>query len=206
MTMGRTPAGRPGTPQFPPTLPSTSVDPGQLVRISGHPRHEPRFGRRGANRFDDPNPHADQRYGTCYFGLSLAVALAETLLHDRTPRAGWFTVAPSLLHARYVISFHGAPLLLANLTGAALKRLGGNAALTGNASYKLAQRWSAAIHAHSDAVDGIVYMSRHKNDERAVVLFDRAAHKLHVTAAVALDRHPDFGAVIAALSIRAASV
>ena len=35
-----------------------------------------------------------------------------------------------------------------------------------------------ALHQHPEQVDGLVYMSRHVNDERAVVVFDRAAQKL----------------------------
>ena len=35
-----------------------------------------------------------------------------------------------------------------------------------------------AVHQHPEAVDGFLYMSRHVNTDRAVVLFDRARPKL----------------------------
>lgn len=38
--------------------------------------------------------------------------------------------------------------------------------------------WSRALHDHPERVDGLLYMSRHINDAHAVVVFDRAAHKL----------------------------
>ena len=35
-----------------------------------------------------------------------------------------------------------------------------------------------AVHQHPEAVDGILYMSRHLNTDKALVLFDRARPKL----------------------------
>lgn len=102
-----------------------------------------------------------------------------------------------------MIRFDGIPLTLANLTGVSLKRLGGHAGLTGTASYVTPKRWSAAIHAHPDDVDGFVYMSRHVNDEKAVVLFDRARGRLHMTVATSLSQHPQFGQVATDLAIGA---
>lgn len=64
------------------------------------------------------------------------------------------------------------------------------------------KRWSAAIHAHADNVDGFLYMSRHKNDEKAVVLFDRARAKLTLITAESLLGHPDFGQAGTDLFIR----
>jgi hypothetical protein len=130
------------------------------------------------------------------------VAVAETVLHDLKPRRGWFIVPLSVLAARYVVRFTGKPLILADLTGAALKRLGGHAQLTGSSSYTTSKRWAVAIHDHPDNVDGFVYMSRHKNDEKAVVLFDRAQTKLTMLDAKVLLKHPDFGQAGTDLYIR----
>lgn len=199
--MAKTALRLPARPSLPAALAVVRVDPATLFRISGHDTGEPYFGRWNTNRFDDPNPDPAARYGTCYLGGSLAVAVAETILHDRTAIDGRFPVDSSIIKARFVVRFVGEPLLLADLTGTALKRLGGHAGLTGTPSYATPKRWSAAIHAHPDNVDGFVYMSRHLNDEKAFVLFDRARHKLRMAAATPLHLHPAFGQVATDLAI-----
>jgi len=50
-------------------------------------------------------------------------------------------------------------------------------------------------------VDGFVYMSRHLNDEKAIVLFDRARYKLKMVSATLLHEHSDFGQVATDLAI-----
>lgn len=173
------------------------LNPDKLIRISRHNTGEPYFGKSGGNRFDDPEPEQAKRYGTCYFGLSLSVAVAETLLHNEEPVRGHFVVHPDEIALRYVIRYAGKTLTLADLTGAALRRAGAHAQLTGTPNYKIPQKWSKAIHQNNhDAVDGFVYMSRHLNTEKAVVLFDRAASKLSMVSAEPLDHHPALGPVI----------
>lgn len=194
----------PAAPGLPASLTTAEVEPADLYRVSRHDTGEPYFGRANANRFDDANPDPEARYGTCYFGTSLAVAVAETVLHDLKPRHGCFQVDVASIESRHVLRFEGETLILADLTGAALKRIGGHAGLTGTASYATTKRWSAAIHDHPDKVDGFLYMSRHKNDEKAVVLFDRAESKLHMCEATPLHEHPEFGQVGTDLCIKAA--
>lgn len=195
----------PAMPGLPDTLSKVEVAPASLFRVSRHATGEPYFGRWNANRFDDPNPDLAARYGTCYLGTSLAVAVAETVLHDLKPRNGGFRVDVASIESRYVLRFEGDLLVLADLTGAALKRIGGHAGLTGTASYTTTKRWSVAVHAHPDRVDGFLTMSRHKNDEKGVVLFDRAADKMHMCEATPLHEHPEFGQVGAELCIRASA-
>lgn len=204
--MARAPLRLPAGPSLPDTLQTISVDPNGLFRVSGHDTGEPYFGRWNANRFDDPAPDPAARYGTCYLGTSLAVAVAETLLHDLQPRRGCFVVDVATIKSRFVLRFEGAPLVLADLTGAALKRIGGHAGLTGTSSYATSKRWSRAVYTHPDTVDGFIYMSRHKNDEKAVVLFDRASGKLRLREATPLHLHPGFGQVGADLCIYSARV
>jgi hypothetical protein len=175
-----------------------SVDPGKLIRVSRHTTNEPYFGNSRRNRFDDPLG----QYGTCYFGMSLAVAVAETLLHDRVPKRGVFPVPAIEITSRFVIEFKGRPLNIAMLKGSELKRLGGHAGLSGTSYYKTPQAWSSVIYNHRDQVDGFLYMSRHKDDEEAIVLFDRAAHKVKMTRAIPLAAHPDFGQVATDFNIR----
>ena len=132
------------------------------------------------------------------------MALAETLLHDRKPIRNCFMVELAVIRSRFVIRYQGQSLILADLTGAALRRLGGHAQLSGASSYKTTKAWSAAIHAHPDQVDGLLYMSRHKNDEKALVLFDRCQASLSMTSATPLSTHPDLGKAANLLGIRSA--
>lgn len=164
-------------------LETVAVDPSALVRISRHATGEPYFGYSGGGRFDDPLPHGDHPFGTCYLGADLTVALAETLLHDAWPRRGRFKVSLDDIQSRFLVrTVGGQPLKLARLTGTALKALVGSSELSsccqGTKPYAMPQRWSRALHDHPERVDGLLYMSRHINDAHAVVVFDRAAHKL----------------------------
>jgi hypothetical protein len=163
------------------SIPLRTVEllPARLLRISRFGSGEPFFGRAAANRFDDPGRVKSRRFGTCYLGCSLEVAIAETVLHDELPEAGGFSVAVTEIESRWLVRFKGGNALkLADLTGAALKTLVGSGGISTIMPYDVPQRWAAALHAHPDAVDGLVYMSRHVNDERAVVVFDRAAARL----------------------------
>ncbi|QEI07717.1 RES family NAD+ phosphorylase [Pigmentiphaga aceris] len=165
------------------------IDPATLFRVSGHATGEPYFGRSGGNRFDD----AEKQYGTCYVALSLVTALAESLLHDLTPRAGQYRISAEDIERRFVHSFEGPALRLANLTGASLNRLGGHGELSGTPSYEIPQAWSKAIFDHAAGVDGFIYMSRLMNTEKAMVLFQRGnSLALRAKPPSALTRHPDY--------------
>ena len=156
-------------------LPVTPIHPAQLIRISRRGTGEPYFGKSGLNRFDDPRtslPPA-QRFGACYFGLSLSCAFAETVLHDRVAQRGGFALPMTELDRR-VLQFSGRPLQLANLTGAHLKRLGADGSLSTIMPYGLPQAWALALHQHPAQVDGFLYVSRHLNNECAAIVFDRA--------------------------------
>jgi hypothetical protein len=190
-------------PHLPLSLTTVNVDPAGLIRVSNHNTGEPYFGKSGWNRFDDPHLVLSARYGTSYFGESLSVAVAETLLHDRTPSAGYFYIEPTRIAQAYVVEFTGSPLKILDLTGPELRRMGGHAGLTGTPHYKTPQNWSSAIHNHLDQVDGFLYMSRHLNNEKALVLFERASSKLTMARATPLGSHPDFGSVATSLYIRA---
>ena len=167
-------------------LPIVEIEVSRLVRVSRRSTGEPYFGRTGANRFDDPGHPKAQRYGTCYCGLDLQVAMAETLLHDEVPVHGRFALAYSEFADRYRVRFDGTRLRLANLTGADLKAFAGDGSLSTIVPYDVPQQWSRAIHRHPDGVDGILYVSRHVNTKKAVVLFDRAQGKLGAASYVPL--------------------
>ena len=63
-----------------------------------------------------------RRFGTCYLGVSLCGAIAETVLHDLMPEGGHFIVPPGELESKHVIRFQGGIPRLAKLTGVSLKR------------------------------------------------------------------------------------
>jgi hypothetical protein len=106
------------------------------------------------------------------------VAIAETILHDEMPVRGRFEVAAQEIEDRHCVRFRGESLTLVDLTGTALKALIGTGAISTTMPYDVPQRWSSALHRHPVGADGIVYMSRHVNNERGVVVFDRAKAKL----------------------------
>lgn len=117
------------------------------------------------------------------------------------PQAGFFPVQIATLNSRHVLNFSGQPLKLADLTGASLKRLGAHAGLAGSGNYAVTQKWSAAIHAHPERVDGFIYMSRQLNTEKAVVLFDRSRSKIAIASKVALTACPGFARAAVNLGI-----
>lgn len=114
-----------------------------------------------------------RRFGTCYLGLGLTVAIAESLLHNAEPERGRFEVLVSEVEAHYVFRFSGQDLRLANLTGTPLLLLNGNGELSGTTDYTLTQQWARAVYDHPEHVDGFLYMSRRVNDSVATVLFER---------------------------------
>lgn len=160
------------------TLQTKTVQVSRLYRISRHSTGEPFFGQSTANRFDDPLRTVSKRYGTCYCGLDLDTAIAETILHDELAVRGQFAISFSDFSSRHLVRFTGGALVLADLTGPSLKTLGGDGSISTIVPYRLPQLWSRAVHRHPSVVDGIYYISRHLNDRPAVVIFDRARHKL----------------------------
>ncbi|MHB1077182.1 RES family NAD+ phosphorylase [Thiobacillus sp.] len=172
------------------------LNPSQLIRLSPSSSGEPYFGVAGANRFDDYRKPKSGRFGTCYLGTSLSVAFAESVLHDEVAVKGKFAIATQRLEGRYVVLFSGDDLTLADLTGVSLKRLGADGAISAITPYDIPQRWSVALHKHPALIDGFLYVSRHLNTGKAVVLFDRAKSKLK---AEKYERLPDYpGALRAA--------
>ena len=75
---------------------ATIVKPERLFRVSEYTVDKPYFGWSGRNRFDAPRP-AKPVFGASYLGMSLHVAVAESLLHDEEPVDGRFLVAPGRL-------------------------------------------------------------------------------------------------------------
>lgn len=114
----------------------------------------------------------DGSYGVLYAAKRPQGAFAETFL--RQP--GHTQLAADLIARKaYVTLAVTRPLRLINLHGPGLARLGATAEVThGGLPYAAPQAWSAAIHAHPLAADGIAYKARHDDREICYALFDRA--------------------------------
>ncbi|WP_168160022.1 RES family NAD+ phosphorylase [Steroidobacter denitrificans] len=162
------------------------------------PATEPYFGKTGGNRFDDPL----RAFGVCYAGDHLTVAFAETILHDALPASGGFTVAESKLADRHVTNFHGSPLVLVDLTGASLKRLGGTNEISSEHPYATTQQWARAVYEHPQKVDGIYYVSRHMNTRFAYALFDGSMTKISAGVPATLMAHRDYADVLKVFNVQ----
>lgn len=144
----------------------------------------------------------------CYLGCgeprtALLTAFAESVLHDQTATRGGFDVATTELDARWIVRFTGrAKLHVANLTGAALKRLGLDGRISTEVPYDIPQAWSAAIASHPDAPDGIAYVSRHHNSGIAVALFDRSGRKLKARSYTPISKSPHFDDLVSEFELR----
>ncbi|MES2264619.1 MAG: RES family NAD+ phosphorylase [Pseudomonadota bacterium] len=183
-------------------LPVSYVAPEKLVRVSGYTSGEPFFGQSGANRFDAPGCAAGTpEFSSCYLGFSLSVAIAESILHDEIPVNGKFRIAETTLTSKHVLRFQGANLRLLLLAGVNLKRLDGNADLSGTSDYTVSQQWSLAVHRNPANYDGFIYMSRHLNTEKAVILFDRARSKIAMASSTVLVATPGFATAAKAFGI-----
>jgi hypothetical protein len=160
-------------------LRAKQILPSKLYRSGPRNSGEPYFGRTASNRFDSPS----KAYGTCYLGLDLHTAIAETLLHDLKPVNGQFQVASEVFASRWIVRFENIDnqkLKLADLTGIGLLRAGGNAALSAVVPYDIPQQWSHQVFTHPANFDGIHYLSRKLNDRPAVVLFDKPQTKAKI--------------------------
>ena len=148
-----------------------------LVRLSRHPATEP-YWSAGVHRFDDPEPDRADAFGTCYTASSIEVAFAESVIHESGRFVGGsYEVSAAELTERSVMRFacqRRKTLVLADLTGAALKSLGLNNDISASADYSASQAWAQAIHDASPRWDGIRYVSRQMNKGFAYAIFERS--------------------------------
>jgi len=173
----------------------------QLVRLSRFPRTEPYYSR-GQFRFDGPGAGEPGSFGTCYLGLGLDVAFAESVIHDASWwHDGQYEIPSRQLRARHVVTLHrmaadtatddvGSSLhdeartpvvTLADFTADALKRLGLNNDISAGDDYTVSMAWARAVHASDARCDGILYVSRQMNGGKAVALFERGGAGLEAS-------------------------
>ncbi|MEB3191311.1 MAG: RES family NAD+ phosphorylase [Snowella sp.] len=126
------------------------------------------FDRSGNGRFDGP----DQSYGLLYvgdqyssfiecFGRTFDGAVTVTALRNRN----LFKIKSD------------RPLVLADLTGPGLVRMGIDARIS-SGDYEYCRIWGQHIWKHPQAVDGIRYRSRHDDSVYSIGLFDRVRDHL----------------------------
>ena len=153
------------------------IEVASLVRLSRHPATEP-FWSAGVYRFDDPEPGRAGAFGTCYTASSIKVAFAESVIHESGRFVdGSYEVPAAELTERSVVRFacdRRKSLVLADLTGVALKSLGLNNDISASADYTSSQAWAQAIHGASSRWDGIRYVSRQMNKGFAYAIFERS--------------------------------
>jgi hypothetical protein len=153
------------------------IEVASLVRLSRHPATEP-YWSAGVYRFDDPGPGSYGRFGTCYTASNIEVAFAESVIHECGRFIGGSYEVPTVeLTERWVVRFTcegRKALVLADLTGAALKSLGLNNDISASANYLTSQAWAQAIHGANAAWDGIRYVSRQMNKGFAYAIFERS--------------------------------
>jgi len=152
------------------------IEVASLVRLSRNPATEP-YWSAGVYRFDDPEPGHPGAFGTCYAASSVEVAFAESVIHESGRFVGSsYEVPAAELTERSVVRFTCArrkTLVLADLTGAALKSLGLNNDISASADYTMSRTWARAIHGASTRWDGIRYVSRQMNKGFAYAVFQR---------------------------------
>lgn len=155
----------------------TRVDVASLVRLSRYPATEP-YRSTGVYRFYDPDPGSAGAFGTCYTASTIEVAFAESVIHECGRFVtGSYEVSTAELTERSVVRFaceRRKTLVLADLTGAALKALGLNNDISASADYTTSQAWARAIHNSSPRWDGIRYVSRQMNKGFAYAIFERS--------------------------------
>ena len=148
-----------------------------LVRLSRWPATEP-YWSAGVYRFDDPEPERAGAFGTCYAASSIEVAFAESVIHEAGRFvAGSHEVPAAELTERSVVRVRcewRKTLVLADLTGAALKSLGLNNDTSAPSDYTTTQAWGQAIHDASPRWDGVRYVSRQMNKGFADAIFERS--------------------------------
>lgn len=163
---------------FEDSLRPLKIEVASLVRLSRHQATEP-YWSAGVYRFDDPAPSRVGAFGTCcYTASSIEVAFAESVIHESGRFVGGsYEVPAAELTERSVVRFacqRRKTLVLADLTGAALKSLGLNNDISASADYTASQAWAQAIHGASSRWDGIRYVSRQMNKGFAYAIFERS--------------------------------
>ncbi len=150
-------APTPGT--FEHLLQAVHVPADSLLRLTRYPNTEP-YWSRGRYRFD--GPAAPGGFGTCYAASDVTVAFCESVIHE----SAWFNngrwvVPADDLTSRHIVTLQRPEqptLVLADLTGQALKQLGLNNDISASDDYAASMAWAQAIHDGDTRWDGLLYV------------------------------------------------
>lgn len=126
------------------------------------------FDKTGKGRFDGPK----QGYGIMYVGddqFGTWVECYARVLGDKNFRG----VSKKDIQERdlYIVTSN-RPLILADLTGSSLTKIGVDARIS-SGSYPMSRKWARAIYLHPQKLDGIRYRSRHDDNRYLYGLFDQ---------------------------------
>ena len=130
----------------------------------------PGLGRPG--RFHPINDRSGKTIPTLYAADRINGVLSETVFHSVV--AGGI-VLRAQLEGRYIAEIElREDLLLANLTGHGLRRLGLNRSQLlecGPAHYAATARWAEAVHGSNGDISGMLWVSRQFDTSKALVVF-----------------------------------
>ena len=155
------------------------------------------------SRFSDPRRRINEnRFGVLYLGQSLKVCFLEAILRDlRNGSVGDFPLNESELHTRQFARIGiERDLVLVDLRGDALVRMGIPSDVARGARQTLARYWSVAFYEHPESHDGIIYHSR-LNGETNLAIYDRAVGKMRTIDTVPLIAAPGLASVLAAFRV-----
>lgn len=139
----------------------------------------------GPSRFSDPETSLTPpaRFAVVYFGSSVKVCFAETILRDRgVGRIESFPLEWAELENWTCAELRvNETLRLVDLRGDHLVRMGVPTDVARARSPDLGRLWSRAFWSHDEKPDGIVYDSR-LNGETNIAIYDRALAKFSAVA------------------------
>jgi hypothetical protein len=157
-----------------------TLGPCELWRISWPGKAlfwSPESGKPPRGRFDDPGGG----YRVHYSALTFDGAFVEALLRqEQMPYLAWSDIASREIAALRL----SRPLRVIPLLGHHLAQLRATAAVA-SGPYGVSRSWSHALFQWRDddgPVDGLLYPSRHDDEQRCLALFDRAAGALEVVS------------------------
>lgn len=190
---GPAPSGIPDPPDFSRTTPAFRDWPAGLEIVRVHDmdypsnRFHPGVRAEPAGRFHFFEDAAGASVPALYGAEGEDAAIAETVFHDVPPGPRAVVYGRRLAPLGIARLRPERDLRLVELLGHGLRRLGlrgPHLTATDAVAYPHTVRWTAALHASFPGIDGLLWMSRQFNAEKALVLFgDRVAEvELQVVA------------------------
>ena len=140
------------------------------------------------------------QFGTLYAGSDDACAFVETFGRDLDLRLVTFPALSSRGRSRVEIV---RELRVVDLTGPGLAQIRADGRLT-TGEYRIAQRWSLALHEHPDRPDGLIWRSRFDPARVCLAVYERARASIRTVPVGSLaDRAfaPDLAAILDRYSI-----